>query len=205
MKKVSIKESQITKIIKELTEKIINEKTFSIEPHVSEIPRERNLGKVFGSYEPEVSDDTIRYMRKNPRLIIKRLIDIYGDKFFDMVDLERQRLIDTQGPLDEEFDDYNPEAEKREEINRYLKYLTPVVKGVDEFDSTHLIEVDYFPYENRNVDVQIDLNVSVPDTGYEKFDRIVAKNMVNFLLNEANDSMDRQQLKVNSIKVGSKL
>ncbi len=53
--------------------------------------------------------------------------------------------------------------------------------------------------------MQIDLNVSVPDTGYEKFDKIVAKNMVNFLLNEANDSMDRQQLKVNSIKVGSKL
>ena len=205
MKKVSVKESQINKIIKELTEKILNEKTFSIEPNVSEIPRERNLRKVFGSYEPEVSDDTIRYMRKNPRLIIKRLIDIYGDKFFDMVDLERQRSMDTQGPLDEEFDDYNPEAEKREEINRYLKYLTPVVKGDDEFDSNHLIEVDYFPYENRNVDVQIDLNVSVPDTGYEKFDKIVAKNMVNFLLNRANDSMDRQQLKVNSIKVGSKL
>jgi len=204
MKKVSIKESEITKIIKELTEKILSEKTFSIEPHVREIPIERNLRKVFGNYETEVSDDTIRYMRKNPRLIIKRLIDIYGDKFFDMVDVEKQKSIETQGPLDEEFDDYNPEAEKRDEINRYLKYLTPVVKGDDEFDSMHFIEVDYFPYENRNVDVQIDLSITVPHTGYENFDRAVAKKMVNFLIDKADDSMDRQQIKVNSIKVSGK-
>jgi len=40
-------------------------------------------GGVFGKYSEEVPPIVIRYMRKNPRLIIKRLKDIYGDKLLD--------------------------------------------------------------------------------------------------------------------------
>lgn len=44
-------------------------------------PREVDLGSsVFGKYSEEIPPIVVRYMRKNPRLIIQRLYDIYGDK-----------------------------------------------------------------------------------------------------------------------------
>jgi len=33
----------------------------------------------------EIPNDVVRYMRKNPKLIIKRLMELYGDSFFDYV------------------------------------------------------------------------------------------------------------------------
>lgn len=43
--------------------------------------REVDLGSnVFGKYSEEIPPIVIRYMRKNPRLIIQRLYDIYGEK-----------------------------------------------------------------------------------------------------------------------------
>ncbi len=47
--------------------------------------RERDVSDVFGKYGEDVPPAVIQYMRKNPRAIIKRLYDIYGDKLFDYV------------------------------------------------------------------------------------------------------------------------
>ena len=196
MKKISITESELRHIIRETLDK----------SSISLTPQETKLKGVFGRYEPEVSNDVIRYMRKNPRLIIQRLIDIYGEKFFNMVDRERMEWADIQGPLDEQTDPddefyYDREAEKRDEINTYIKYMIPVVKGEEEFDSSHLIEVDFFHYGKILVNMEVDLTMEIPDTGNPKFDRIVAKEAVKHFLNEANNGMDRNELKINSIKL----
>jgi hypothetical protein len=170
-------------------------------------PTETKLKGVFGRYEPEVSDEVVRYMRKNPRSIIKRLIDIYGEKFFTMVDREKQNWSDTQGPLDEQVRDeddefyYDREAEKRDEINTYIKYMIPIVKGEEEFDSSHLIEVDFYHYGKLKVNMDINLTMEIPDTGNPKFDRIVAREAVRHILNNANEGMDRNELKINSINL----
>lgn len=51
--------------------------------------REVELGTgVFGKYSEEIPPIVIRYMRKNPRLIIQRLKSIYGDKIFDYLENE---------------------------------------------------------------------------------------------------------------------
>lgn len=193
--KISIKESELREIIQE----ILGSQNISL------TPTETKLKGIFGRFEPEISDDLVRYMRKNPRLIIQRLIDIYGEKFFSMVDREKKNWPDTQGPLDEQFEDdeyYDDrEAEKREEINNYIKYMIPVVKGEEEFDGSHLIEVDFYHYGKILVNMDVDLTMQIPDTGNPKFDRIIAKEAVKHFLNEANDGMDRNELKINSIKL----
>ena len=195
MNKVSIKESELREIIQE----ILGSKNLDL------TPTETKLKGVFGRYEPEVSDEVVRYMRKNPRSIIKRLIDIYGEKFFTMVDREKQNWSDTQGPLDEQVRDeddeffYDREAEKRDEINTYIKYMIPIVKGEEEFDSSHLIEVDFYHYGKLKVNMDINLTMEIPDTGNPKFDRIVAREAVRHILNNANEGMDRNELKINSI------
>jgi hypothetical protein len=200
MKKISIKESELRNVIHQSVKKLINESPSSL------TPTETKLRGVFGRYEPEVSDDVVRYMRKNPRLIIQRLIDIYGEKFFTMVDREKDNWADIQGPLDEQItnDDefeYDREAEKRDEINSYIKYMIPVVKGQEEFDSMHMIELDFFHYNKIKVPMEVDLVFEVPDTGNPKFDRFIAKEAVKYVLNQANEGRDNNEVNVISVNL----
>ena len=46
-------------------------------------PRERDISSMFGKYAEDVPPIVIRYLRKNPEAIVKRLYKIYGDKIFD--------------------------------------------------------------------------------------------------------------------------
>ena len=197
MKKISIKESELRSVIQEILGS-----SFDL------TPQETKLKQVFGRYEPEVSDDVIRYMRKNPRLIIQRLIDIYGEKFFTMVDREKDNWADIQGPLDEQVQneqedgfDLDPAVEKRNEINAYVKYMLPVAKGEEEFDTFHVIEMDFFHYEKSKYDVEIDMTVEVPNTGIPKLDRFLAKELAKHLASKANEGMDRNEVKINSVRL----
>jgi len=204
MKKISIKESELRDIINHSIKELMEQSSFSIEPNVERTPTETKLRGVFGRYEPEISDDVIRYMRKNPRLIIQRLIDIYGEKFFTMVDREKDNWTDIQGPLDEQVEDefdYDPKAEKRDEINTYIKFMIPVIKGEEEFDNMHMIEMDFFHYDKIKFNIDIDLTVEVPNTGNPKFDAFLAKELVKHLLRQANEGMDRNEIKVNSVRL----
>jgi hypothetical protein len=192
MKKISIKESDL---------KIIIQETLS-NPSVSLTPQEKKLQGVFGRYEPEVSGDVLRYMRKNPRLILQRLIDIYGDKFFTMVDIEKQKFDNTQGPLDEQVEDefyYDAAADKRKDINDYIQFMMPVIRGEESFDGMNAVEIDFYRYDKTLVDLEVNLTLEVPDTGNKRFDQMIAKKAVEYFLNEANDGMDRNELRVNSI------
>jgi hypothetical protein len=49
--------------------------------------------------------------------------------------------------------------------------------------------------------MDINLTMEIPDTGNPKFDRIVAREAVRHLLNNANEGMDRNELKINSINL----
>lgn len=102
MKKIILTESDITKIVKKSIERKLNEDKFSVEPEVPRQPRERDIDNLFGKYTYHVPDDVIRYMRKNPALIIKRLVDIYGeDKVRQYIDgpvKTRDLNKDTEDP-----------------------------------------------------------------------------------------------------------
>ena len=48
-------------------------------------PREKDIEGVFGSYRDEIPPSVLRYMRKNPEKIVKRLYDIYGQQMFNYI------------------------------------------------------------------------------------------------------------------------
>lgn len=48
-------------------------------------PRERDIEGVFGQYGEEIPPSVLRYMRKNPEKIVKRLYDIYGQEMFNYI------------------------------------------------------------------------------------------------------------------------
>jgi hypothetical protein len=81
MKKVvRIDENQLINIIERAVKEQEEEK-FTIEPHVGKIPREKQLQGMFGEYNNQIPNDILRYMRKNPQLIMNRLAKIYGNNF----------------------------------------------------------------------------------------------------------------------------
>lgn len=113
MKKLVISESELTKLIQKAVETKLNEdieSEFSVEPNVPKTPTEDRLEDVFGKYSGEVPADVVRYMRKNPKLIITRLLDIYGQKMVNyMVDSLSNQIEDevenlAEGSADENND-----------------------------------------------------------------------------------------------------
>lgn len=113
MKKIVLTESDITKIVKKSIEKKLNEDKFSVEPEISRQPRERDIDNLFGKYTYHVPDDVIRYMRKNPALIVKRLVDIYGEEkmrhYIDMAAKpdEMEKRLDNPSLRDELGEDHS--------------------------------------------------------------------------------------------------
>ena len=113
MKKITLTESDITKIVKKSIERKLNEDKFSVEPEVSRQPRERDIDQLFGKYTYHVPDDVIRYMRKNPALIVKRMVDIYGEeKMRQYIDMsvkpnEMESRLDNPSLRDELDEDHS--------------------------------------------------------------------------------------------------
>ncbi len=48
-------------------------------------PKEAEIEGVFGQYGEDIPPAVLRYMRKNPKAIIKRLYDVYGEEMFDYI------------------------------------------------------------------------------------------------------------------------
>jgi len=94
MKKlVKITESQINRIVN----KTLNE-DYEMSGAVSRrnfkpTSRELEIKGAFGSYGEDVPPIVLRYIRKNPKSVIQKLYDIYGDRMFD--------YIKPEFPLDE--------------------------------------------------------------------------------------------------------
>ena len=195
MKKISINKTQLRELIQESIGNSLSEQSFTVEPHVPEQPRETSLRDLFGRYSPEVPEDTFRYMRKNPRLILRRLMEIYGDKFFEMVEDEKSKWLRSQAPLDESKimeqmdDDMTQEQEERQDIKNYMKELLPVVRGDEEFDRMHEIEIEYlvnpgWRKRKRFYGASVIVEGKIPDTGYPDFDKRVIEEYINYLLKD---------------------
>jgi hypothetical protein len=70
--------------LKRIIREVLSESDYTIEPELGTFPREKEVKSIFGQkYGSYIPVDVLRYLRKNPALIFKRLYDIYGEKSFD--------------------------------------------------------------------------------------------------------------------------
>lgn len=77
-------------------------------------PRERDISSMFGKYAEDVPPIVIRYLRKNPEAIVKRLYKIYGDKIFDYL---------PQQEMEEGYDSYMGDNSLKIEIELPRDYV----------------------------------------------------------------------------------
>ena len=68
----------------DMTEEFEMKDTYS-RKNYRQSPREKDIEDVFGQYSEEIPPSVLRYMRKNPEKIVKRLYDIYGQQMFDYI------------------------------------------------------------------------------------------------------------------------
>ena len=173
MKKLVIPETQLTKIIQKAVEKKLNEQNFNIEPNVSKTNREVELEKVFGKYSGEVPADVVRYMRKNPKLIITRLLDIYGVKMIEYMVNDLKSELEPSDDINEEFPPNS--NEDTEESNKY-----PVEDIEFDMDQSNMDDIFNHKGDLRRFRGSIYIDDMVPETDDKEYDREVAKKMMEY-------------------------
>lgn len=185
MKKIVISESNLTKLIQKTIGNKLNEQfesEFSVEPNIGKTPRESELEDVFGKYGGEIPADVIRYMRKNPKLVIQRLFDIYGEKLMDYIPYSKDKIKDVEMGDVTGFEDTKDALSIREQEedndDEFIKF------PVDEFDFelTDSDMMDIYDYKGptRRFRGSIYIDDLVPETDDREYDREVAKKMMEF-------------------------
>ena len=156
MKKlVKITESQLNRIVSNALNEDYEMKDTSPRIDFKPTSREKQLKDVFGSYSENVPPVVLRYMRKNPKAIIQKLYDIYGDKMFD--------YIQPEFPLDEATEetikkttytksDIDQAKQKGVGIDVKDGTVTPTEDGgmVVTSESDDLLDEDIFEEEDDN-------------------------------------------------------
>lgn len=185
MKKIVISESSLTKLIQKTIGNKLNEQfesEFSVEPNIGKTPRESELEDVFGKYGGEIPADVIRYMRKNPKLVIQRLFDIYGEKLMDYIPYSKDKIKDVEIGDTPEFEDTKDSLSIREQKedndDEFIKF--PV--GEFDFELTDSDMMDIYDYKGptRRFRGSIYIDDLVPETDDREYDREVAKKMMEF-------------------------
>jgi hypothetical protein len=120
MKKIKLSErtleSLVKKVIREEKLSSINEDRTnfemsgarSVDDYVP-TPREKDVSSMFGKYSDDVPPIVIRYLRKNPEMIVKRLYKIYGEKIFDYL---------PQQEMEEGYDNHMKDEVSLKDVRR---------------------------------------------------------------------------------------
>ena len=142
-KKVKIYENEIKRATRrKLMENYLDEQhemrdTYSREDYKSS-PREQGVRNVFGKYGEEIPPSVLRYMRKNPAAIIKRLHKLYGNEIFDAVKGSGEEFmsVDAQsgkyGPYDRDNDGISSSVDQDDDGDGMLDLNIDVMGEAEE-------------------------------------------------------------------------
>jgi len=182
MKKiVKITENQLSRIVNKTLNEQFEMSDTTPRRDFKPNPRERQLKDVFGAYSEDVPPVVLRYMRKNPKAIVQKLYDIYGDRMFD--------YIKTEFPLDEATEEtINKTTYTKSDIDQAKQKgvgidvkdgtVTPTEDGgmvvTSESDDLLDEDMDYREALNKLSDISNKVGVSLSDLDEKTKDSFVS-------------------------------
>jgi hypothetical protein len=152
-KTIKLTESDLTRIVK----RVIKESDFTVEPEIGTIPREKDIKSMFGQkYGAYIPMDVLRYMRKNPALIFKRLYDIYGDKSYDYLDKAKgtDDLMESSHDRSDRYMFFSNLEQMRRQCGLLLDLDHDMVEGI--LDEGHDWAQDHIAEAKNNLDQVFD-------------------------------------------------
>ena len=83
--------------------KVTNKEIKNLNYRKNSSRKDDRISDLFGRYSKNIRFDIIQYIRKNPDLFLKRVIDLYGDRLSKI--MKEKGLIDLPGQMDESKQD----------------------------------------------------------------------------------------------------
>lgn len=152
-RKIRLTETELNSLIK----KMVKESDFTVEPEIGTQPRERDVKSMFGQkYGAYIPMDVLRYLRKNPALIFKRLYDIYGDKSYDYLDKAKgsDNLMESHEEGGDRYMFFSNLQQMRRQCGLLLDLDHDMVEGI--LDEGHDWAQDHIAESKNNLDQVFD-------------------------------------------------
>jgi len=178
-KKVKIFETEIKRATRrKLMENYLDEQhemrdTYSRADYKSS-PREQGVRDVFGKYGEEIPPSVLRYMRKNPAAIIKRLYKLYGNEIFDAVKGSGEEFmsVDAQsgkyGPYDRDNDGISSSVDQDDDCDGMLDLNVDVMSEEENMNVTNWNLEDESDVKKLNDKLDSGLDTKKLDVGMNK-------------------------------------
>ena len=97
---ISIPQDKVGGLCNRITfPKVTNKEIKNLHYRKDSSRKDDRISDLFGSYAKNIRFDIIQYIRKNPDLFLKRVIDLYGDRLARI--MKEKGLIDLPGQMDE--------------------------------------------------------------------------------------------------------
>ena len=178
-KKIKIYENEIKRATRrKLMENYLDEQhemrdTYSRADYKSS-PREKGVKGVFGKYGEEIPPSVLRYMRKNPAAIVKRLYKLYGNEIFDSVKGSGDEFmaIDSKtgkyGPYDRDNDGIASSVDQDDDGDGMLDLNIDVMSEEENTNMTTYSLEDVDDIEKLNAKLDRGLDPKKLDVGMNK-------------------------------------
>ena len=176
---------------KEVNEEFEMKDTYS-RKNYRQSPREKDIESVFGQYSEEIPPSVLRYMRKNPEKIVKRLYDIYGQQMFDYISPNLpdnpQYEVSIEDIVRENMKRFNTknlsEQDKKDRTKRGSTANNPMLmqfflEEVVDNETTGKVVGGTLDAKNRTIVIEIEYTSSYGNT-FRKFLKVSADDLMNW-------------------------
>jgi hypothetical protein len=166
-RKIRLTETELNSLIK----KMVKESDFTVEPEIGTQPREKDVKSMFGQkYGAYIPMDVLRYMRKNPALIFKRLYDIYGDSAYDYLDKAKGNddLMESHEGMSNRYMFFSNLEQMERQCNLLLDLDQDTIEGI--LEDGHDWAQDHIAEAKNNMDQVFDFIMNQTNGGDEYMD-----------------------------------
>ena len=168
------------KNLKRIIRKVLSESDYTVEPELGTFPREKEVKSIFGQkYGPYIPVDVLRYLRKNPAMIFKRLYELYGEKSFEYLNNAKgdNRITESKEHMSSRYMFFSNLQQMRRQCDLLLDLDESMVEEI--LEDGHDWAQDHISEAKNNMDQVFDflMNESKKD-GMEMSMNIDDKDMV---------------------------